>query len=100
MMLLGAVLATGLSATVASGQGLDDLTAEIDRLVLSGRSMPPALLLDLRRLPDAGQRMQAVVYLRRSGLLTGGPLDLDDVVFLPEPAEAADVFTDGATDGD
>ena len=77
-MMLVAVLTAGLAAT----PGLDALTAEIDRLVLAGRPMRPALLLDVRRLPDAGQRMQALVYLRRSGLLTGPAISLDDVVFL------------------
>ena len=45
-MLLAAFLAGGL----AGATGLDALTAEIDRLVLAGKPMRPALLLDVRRL--------------------------------------------------
>ena len=77
-MLLAAFLAGGL----AGAPGLDALTAEIDRLVLAGKPMRPALLLDVRRLPDAGDRMLALIYLRRSGLLTGPTLSLDEAVFL------------------
>lgn len=85
MMVLAGVLAAGL----ASAPGFDALIAEIDRIVLAGRPMPQALLLDVRRLPDAGDRMQAVIYLRRSGLLTGSAVSLDDVVFLRPPVLAA-----------
>ena len=77
-MVLAAILAVGLAVTPS----LDAFTAEIDRLVLAGRPMRPALLLDVQRLPNAGQRMQALIYLRRSGLLTGPAISLDDVVFL------------------
>ena len=77
-MMLAAVLAAGL----AGAPGLDALKAEIDRMVLAGKPMQPALLLDVRRLPDAGDRMLALIYLRRSGLLTGSALSLDETVFL------------------
>jgi hypothetical protein len=73
-----AILAAGLTAA----PGIDALTAEIDRLVLAGRPMQPALLLDVRRLPKAADRMQALIYLRRSGLLTGPAVSLDEMVFL------------------
>ena len=87
-MMLAAVLAAGLAAA----PGLDALTAEIDRMVLAGRPMQPALLLDVRRLPDAGDRMQALIYLRRSGLLTGQALSLDEMVFL-RPATTLEAVT-------
>lgn len=97
MMVLAGVLAAGL----ASAPGLDALIAEIDRIVLSGRPMPQALLLDVRRLPDAGDRMQAVIYLRRSGLLTGSAVSLDDVVFLrPAVLAAPSPATPEASDED
>lgn len=76
------VLAGFLAAALTAAPGLDDMIAEIDRLILSGRPMPAALLLDVRRLPSPEERMQAVIYLRRSGLLTGAPLSLDELVFL------------------
>lgn len=84
-MVLAGILAAGL----ASAPGFDALIVEIDRVVLAGRPMPPALLLDVRRLPDAGDRMRAVIYLRRSGLLTGSAVSLDDVVFLRPAVLAA-----------
>lgn len=84
-MWLAAFLAAGLSADPGA-PSLDAFMAEVDRIILSGRQMPPALLLDVARLPDAGQRMKAVVYLRRTGLLTGPPVPLDGTVFIAEPA--------------
>ncbi len=82
------ILAALLTAGLAGAPGFDALTAEIDRLVLTGRPMQPALLLDVRRLPDAGDRMKALIYLRRSGLMTGPVVPLDGTVFL-RPAGAA-----------
>ena len=79
-MLLAAILSAGLAAS-AGPPSLAGFTAEVDRLVLSGRPMPPALLLDIARLPDAGDRMLALVYLRRAGLLTGPAVSLDRIVF-------------------
>lgn len=79
-MLFVALLAAGLSSDVA-GPDFEDFVAEADRLVLSGRPMPAAFLLDVKRLPEASDRMRALVYLRRSGLLTGPALSLDDIVF-------------------
>ena len=75
-----------------SAANIRALTAEIDRMVLAGRPMQPALLLDVRRLPDAGDRMQALIYLRRSGLLTGQALSLDEMVFL-RPATPPEAVT-------
>ena len=91
------MLVAALAAGLAAAPGLDALTAEIDRLVLAGRPMRPALLLDVRRLPDAGDRMQALIYLRRSGLLTGPALSLDEMIFLqpgPPPQHEDGVHAD------
>ncbi|MFD1796704.1 hypothetical protein FQV27_12785 [Paracoccus aurantiacus] len=84
MTLLAGILAAGL----AGAPGLPEIIAEIDRLVLSGRQMPAAFMLDVRRLPDAGDRMQALVYLRRAGLLTGSAQPLDGIVFQRAPVAA------------
>lgn len=86
-MWLAAFLAASLSSDPAV-PSLDAFMAEVDRIILSGRQMPPAMLLDVARLPDVGERMTALVYLRRSGLLTGPPVPLDGTVFLAEPAVA------------
>ncbi len=70
-----------LAAAMAGVLGFDDLRAEIDRIVLSGRSMPKAMMLDVRRLPSASERMLAIAYLRRSGLLSGTAVDMEKIVF-------------------
>lgn len=85
MMWLAALLAAGLNGDPAAPQ-LDAFMAEVDRIILSGRLMPPAMLLDVARLPTAGERMMALVYLRRAGLLTGPAVALDGTVFLSDPA--------------
>lgn len=97
------ILAAFLTAGLAAAPGLDALTAEIDRLVLAGRPMTPALLLDVRRLPNAGDRMQAIIYLRRSGLLTGSAVPVDQNVFLtpaPSPKAVNPVPHEEPTDDD
>lgn len=74
------LLAAGLSGAPYT----HDLTVfqhEVDRIILSGRQMPPALLLDVARLKRPADRMLALVYLRRTGLLTGERVSLDRVVF-------------------
>lgn len=84
------LLAMLLSATISEPAGagsLADFTAEIDRILLSGRPMPPALLLDLDRLENASDRMLAIVYLRRSGLMTGPEVPLERL--LPSSAATA-----------
>ena len=86
-MRLAAFLAAGLSSDPGVPP-LDAFMAEVDRIILSGRQMPPAMLLDVARLPDVGKRMMALVYLRRTGLLTGPAVPLDGTVFLAEPAVA------------
>ncbi len=83
-MWLAAVLAAGLIGDPDAAQ-LEAFKAEVNRIVLSGRKMPPAMLLDVARLPDPGTRMMALVYLRRAGLLTGPAVPLDGTVFLTEP---------------
>lgn len=84
-----ALLAAGLAGDPAATP-LDQFTAEVDRIVLSGRRMPPAMLLDVARLPDAGDRMMALVYLRRTGLLTGPAVALDGTVFqVPQATDRA-----------
>ncbi|WBU56730.1 hypothetical protein [Paracoccus sediminicola] len=88
-MMLAAVLLSGSIGFGAQGQGFEELTRVIDGLVLSGRSLPPAFLLDVERLPSASDRMLALIYLRRSGMLTGDPVALDELVFDgPAPTDA------------
>lgn len=98
-MWLAAVLASGLSGDPQL-PALDAFTAEVDRIVLAGRQMPPALLLDVARLPSAGDRMLALVYLRRSGLLTGPAVSLDQVVFQAKGDTGQTSVTAGAVDED
>ena len=70
---------------------LDQITAKVNETVLAGRQMPPDFLLTIGRMEDAGDRMLAIVYLRRSGLLTGAAVDLDHVVFRREIDSEADL---------
>lgn len=87
MIVLAAILSTGLAGPAeASGPpGLQDMFREIDRLVLTGRSLQPAFMLDVARLPSPAERMMAIAYLRRAGLLEGPAVLLDRIVFqIPE----------------
>ncbi|MDO5605155.1 MAG: hypothetical protein Q4G25_08350 [Paracoccus sp. (in: a-proteobacteria)] len=79
-MLFAVLTGIALEASTPS-ENLIALQAEIDGLVLSGQRMPAAFLLELERLPDAAERMQVIVYLRRSGLMTGREVPLDRHVF-------------------
>ncbi|MFV0293222.1 MAG: hypothetical protein ACK5II_08400 [Paracoccus sp. (in: a-proteobacteria)] len=98
MILLAAVLSAGL-ADVPADLSLDALMSEIDHLVLTGRKMPRAFLLDVERLPDPAGRMLALIYLRRAGLLTGSAVSLDQVVF-QLPGMEQYVRSSGVKNGD
>ena len=94
-MLAAALLTAALSAGDAPVD-LTSVTREIDALVLTGQSLPPDFMLKLRRLPLPGDRMQALIYLLRAGLLGGPAVSLDDLVFdIPGAAEGADIAPDG-----
>ncbi|SDD98145.1 hypothetical protein SAMN05421538_103171 [Paracoccus isoporae] len=75
-MLMAMLLSAAISDAPAR-PSLHDFTSEVDRILLSGRAMPRALLLDLDRLDRASDRFLAVIYLRRSGLLTGAEMPLE-----------------------
>ncbi|WBU63958.1 hypothetical protein [Paracoccus aerodenitrificans] len=82
MMVLAGFLAASLSLVPVPE--LAEMTEEIDALVLAGKAVPPDFLLRVRRMASPEERMQIVVYLRRSGLLTGPALDLHRYVFNAE----------------
>lgn len=58
--------------------------------LLSGQGLPRDYRLRLMQM-DSADRLQAIIYLRRIGLLTEHPWPLDDLLRpaapLPEPAE-------------
>lgn len=93
------LLAAALNGAT-DARGLDSFTAAVDQIVLSGRQMPPAMLLDVARLPDAADRMMAIIYLRRAGLLTDDPLSLDRIVFPRQAAEGKKDNQTGLPDAD
>ncbi|WBU53136.1 hypothetical protein [Paracoccus sp. SCSIO 75233] len=83
-MILAAILSSAL-VSVEPAEDLDTIKSEVNRLVLAGASIPPDFLLRVQRLDDPADRMDAVVYLRRSGLMTGPAVSLDRYV-LDTPA--------------
>lgn len=78
------LLAVLLFANMGSGPSLDAFIVEVNEMVLSGQPMPPAFLREVQRLPSASDRLQALVYLRRSGLFSGSVLPLDKILGLPD----------------
>ena len=80
-------LAALIASPAAGAPTLPELMAEIDGFVLEGRNMPVDYLLRLRSLPQPAERMEALIYLRRSGLLRGPAVSLDNNVFIPNEAD-------------
>ena len=66
---------TPAAAPSAAAQTLAQFMDQADRWLLTGASLPPELPRLLQPLPPA-DRLTAVAYLRRIGLLQGPALDL------------------------
>lgn len=80
LSLAAAALTTPVAAADAS-----DLTQEATQWVLSGDSLPDDYLQRLADLsPD--QRLLAIVFLRRAGLLTGATMSVETLL---APARSA-----------
>lgn len=77
--MLALTLAASLAPALGPVTDLDAFRAQVAQMVLSGASLPPDYLLSLSGLPD-GQRMLAVIYLRRAGLLTGDAVPLGRII--------------------
>lgn len=65
-----------LTSALVEAPTLARVTERIDELVLSGQSLPPDMILTVSRLPQPADRVLALVYLRRAGLLTGDPVEI------------------------
>lgn len=63
------------SATIA----LDDFTARASVMLLEGTQLPSDYRSELMALPPS-ERLQAIIFLRRSGLLQGDLWALEDVL--------------------
>lgn len=56
-----------------------DYAEEASGWLLDGESLPPDYRIRLMQMPPAA-RLQAIVFLRRAGLLTADPWTLDDIL--------------------
>ncbi|TBN48995.1 hypothetical protein EYF88_12860 [Paracoccus sediminis] len=98
MMVGTLILAVGLSATAAADLPLlpeaAALAADATGWLLEGKSLPPDYRVRLMAMPPEA-RLQALIFLRRSGLLTSDAWALPDILD-PAPAAAADPADAGA----
>lgn len=92
-MILPIILALAADTAVAAAPGEPELppavaaiAAEASERLLAGESLPPDYRLRLLALPPA-ERLLAIIYLRRTGLLRGDPWPLEDVL-RPAPVSA------------
>lgn len=63
---------------------LSEVLRDLDAMLLAGEPLPPDFLLELAPLPPA-ERLLAVAYARRAGLLTGPALPLADLLAEDRP---------------
>lgn len=77
-----AILALALAATDARADQKDRFIAEMTERLLAGQEAPRDLETRLLALEPA-ERFEAVVFLRRSGLLRGAPLSVDRLLDVP-----------------
>lgn len=92
-MILPIILALAADTAVAAAPSEPALppavaafAAEASALLLAGESLPPDYRLRLLVMPPA-ERLLAIIYLRRTGLLRGDPWPLEDVL---RPAHVED----------
>lgn len=63
-----------------SSLSLADFQMKVNQWLLDGRNFHPTLALEISQIEPKADRLLAIVYLRRSGLLTGDSLDIDRIV--------------------
>lgn len=93
MMLIPALLtvaATSLPDVSGTSPEASAFMEEASGWLLEGQGIPPDYKLRLQRMEPA-DRLQAIVFLRRAGLLTGNIWTLEDILrpALPQPADEA-----------
>lgn len=84
------LILTALLALPAAADDLADYRDRATQRLLDGQSLPPDYRFELMRMPPA-RRFEAIVFLRRSGLLTGPGWTAEDLL---KPAQAGE--SDGA----
>lgn len=84
------LLALAVSALPVAAAPQDDFFARATGWVLAGESLPADYLQQLAAMP-ADERLAAVVFLRRSGLLDGAPIPLATMLAPPTGGAGAGV---------
>lgn len=85
-MILGLLLSAALSTTSAAppDQPADQMIAQATDWLLNGEDLPPDMNARLKRLAPT-DRARVLVFLRRSGMMTGPEWAVEDLL---APAEA------------
>lgn len=73
------ILLAALSASPALSQNLDSFRATASDWLLSGQGLPRDYRVTLMQM-EAADRLRAIAYLRRIGLLTERTWSLDDIL--------------------
>lgn len=73
------ILALALAAAPAAAERIEEFRQVANDWLLSGRGLPRDYRVELMRM-DSADRLQAIAYLRRIGLLTDRPWTLDDLL--------------------
>lgn len=79
------VLFAALAATAPLAEEAQPFATTASEWLLSGQGLPRDYRLRLMRM-DSADRLQAIAYLRRIGLLTERPWALEDLLRPAEPA--------------
>ena len=83
--MLAAALLLALPLQQALGADLEAFRASAETLLLEGGTLPPDYRGALREMSPA-DRIEAIIFLRRSGLMTDRPWTIGDLLApAPEP---------------
>lgn len=88
MMVIQALLAVVAAAGIETADMAPNVAAFAEQAsgwLLEGRSLPGDYRLQLLHMPP-DERLQAIIFLRRSGLLTAAPWTLDELLRPEIPA--------------
>lgn len=87
-MLFAALLAAAVQSPLVEGlpPEVASLAEEASGWLLEGRALPPDYRVRLMRLTPA-ERLQAIIFLRRAGLLSDAPWPLEDILRPADPSE-------------
>lgn len=72
-------IARPAAASEVPGEPLSEVLRGLDAILLAGEALPPGFLHGLASMPPA-ERLLAVAYARRAGLLTGPALPLAEIL--------------------